>query len=126
MATNANTTGTLAVLRDAAAAWVDITNYPDVPQHWLRLMVELHMRGGEMQMEDMQKAAGTSPSSITRAAVRLGGGDKDVSGMGWLEAFEDPLFRRRKIVRITPKGRAAVEKLAGATSKAIEKFYRGG
>ncbi len=124
MSSTANAVGTLAVLRDVGAAWAQITQYPDVPHHWLRVLVELGIRGGEMPMEEMSKVSGTSPSSITRIAVRLGPGDKREVGLGWIEAFEDPDWRRRKLVRLTPKGRATVEQLAGITSKAIEKHYR--
>lgn len=124
MATVSNVVGTLAVLRDVTAAWASMTSYPDVPHHWIRVLIELGMRGGEMPMEEMSRVTETSPSSITRIAVRLGPGDKTQTGLGWLEAYEDPDWRRRKLVRLTPKGRAAVEQLAGLTSKAIEKHYR--
>jgi hypothetical protein len=34
-------------------------------------------------------------------------------GLGLVEAKEDPMERRKKIIRLTPKGRAVVKKILG-------------
>lgn len=35
------------------------------------------------------------------------------AGLGLVEAVEDPMERRKKIVRLTPKGRSAMSKILG-------------
>jgi hypothetical protein len=44
----------------------------------------------------------------------LGQGSPKEPGMGLVEAYEDAYFRRRKIVRITQKGSALMEKVVAA------------
>lgn len=50
MASIGNTSGTLAVLREATQAWVALTDYPDVPHHWLRVLIEMGLRGGMIKL----------------------------------------------------------------------------
>jgi DNA-binding MarR family transcriptional regulator len=38
---------------------------------------------------------------------------KREEGLHFVEAYEDPMERRKKIIRLTPKGRAVVRKLTG-------------
>jgi DNA-binding MarR family transcriptional regulator len=71
-------------------------------------------------MEDIQKRVGVGQSSISRHCSRLGPGltPRD-PGWGLVEAYEDPEYRRRKLVQLTPRGKVLIQEIAKATERMV-------
>jgi len=66
----------------------------------------------EISMGELAEAIGLSQSSTSRNIAYLGKTWKPgVAGLDLVEAFEDPMERRRKLVRLTPKGKRVAESL---------------
>ena len=64
----------------------------------------------EASIKDIAEAIGMSAAAASRNVSRLSKvGVKQQQGHGLVETFEDPLFRVRKCVRITPKGRRVIQ-----------------
>src|SRR4051794_21772868 len=60
---------------------------------------------GEMPMADLEKATGVVQSSCSRNVARIGPGTNPKEpGLGLVETFEDPWYRRRKLVKLTHRG----------------------
>ena len=96
---------------DIANGWAALTEYSDCPIHFLGVFAALAAHGGEMPMQDLARATSRSGSSITRAVVKLGAGSFHAPGYGWVEAYEDPQWRRRKLVRLTDHGQHVAAQL---------------
>lgn len=107
-------TTAIAALEAALAAWVDQTDYPDSPVHHVRVLLAVAARGGECYMQDLEKITGRTGSSVSRAVSALGRGHPDRPGFGYIEAFEDPYERRRKIARLTVPGKRVAEAVVRA------------
>jgi DNA-binding MarR family transcriptional regulator len=106
---------------DIANGWANLTDYSDCPIHFLGVFAALVAHGGEMPMQDLARATGRSGSSITRAVVKLGAGSYRAPGYGWLEAREDPQWRRRKLVRLTEPGRQVARSLLDLVAHGVER-----
>jgi DNA-binding MarR family transcriptional regulator len=70
---------------------------------------------GEIAMAELQQHLGLGSSAMSRnigklgvTGYRNGSNQKEAEGLGLVEAWENPLDRRVKLARLTPKGRAAV------------------
>ena len=87
----------------------------ETQQQLLLLNLYLH---GEMNQMDLERYTGMKKSSNSRNIARLGEGENPSveRGPGWVEAYEDPENRRAKLVRLTPRGKALLEKVAGEVS----------
>jgi DNA-binding MarR family transcriptional regulator len=72
------------------------------------LQVALHK---ELPMTELLKLSGVEQSSVSRNVTLLAEGFplKGKPGLELVESFEDPAFRRRKLVRITKKGEELVK-----------------
>lgn len=79
------------------------------------LLVCLH--GGEMPMQEIEKQLDMGQATISRNVSKLGAGTPDEPGARLLEAFEDPYWRRRKLVRLTEKGKRFAESLTETLEK---------
>lgn len=102
---------------DVFAAEVKTT---DVPLTQLLTFLHVAMRG-ELPLTDLEKLTGVVQSSVSRNVARMGPGATPAApGLGLMETYEDPWYRRRKLVRITERGR----KLASDIEKALLKFAR--
>jgi DNA-binding MarR family transcriptional regulator len=67
-----------------------------------------------VSIKDIANAIGMSSAAASRNVSRLSKvGVKQQLGHGLVETFEDPLFRVRKCVRITTKGKLVIETLEG-------------
>ena len=76
------------------------------------------MSSGEATQQELEKQTGLAQSSLSRNVARLGNGETmDDPGPKLLESYEDPAYRRRKLVRLTARGR----KLADELSTILEK-----
>ncbi len=75
---------------------------------------------GPCHMSNIQETANLSQASVSRNCSALGlyqrGGQK---GFGLVETWEDPMNRKSKLVKLTPKGEALKDALYEALSKEI-------
>lgn len=63
-------------------------------------------------MQEIEKQTGWSQAAVSRNVAKLGIGiTEGRPGSKLVEAFEDPTYRRRKIVRLTRKGRELSDEL---------------
>ena len=77
----------------------------------VQMLLEVSLRD-ETSMTDLGSAVGVSQAAISRNVGKLGGGMTfKEKGAGLVEAYEDPKYRRQKLVRLTPKGRRLVDEL---------------
>lgn len=83
----------------------------DVEMQALATFWTVAERGGEMPMMELQDTLGLSQSSVSRNVTLLSIGSIAAPGPRLLEAFDDPGYRRRKIVQITPRGRKLADEL---------------
>lgn len=78
------------------------------------ILVLLHVaRLGEIPMAQLEDLTGMSQASISRNVALLADGRPKDPGFGLIEAAEDPHYRRRKIVRITERGKIVVARTFG-------------
>jgi DNA-binding MarR family transcriptional regulator len=68
----------------------------------------------EIPMFDLIELLGLSNAAISRNISMLGRGSPKDPGLGLVEAHEDEYFRRRKIVALTPRGKALANKLVAS------------
>lgn len=67
----------------------------------------------ETPMQELEKHTGKSQAAVSRNIAKLGNGiTMSEPGARLVEAFEDPAYRRRKLVRLTALGREFRDKLA--------------
>jgi DNA-binding MarR family transcriptional regulator len=70
------------------------------------------MGGGEVPMQDIEKQLDMGQATVSRNVAKLADGiTPNEPGARLVEAYEDPFYRRRKIVRLTEKGRRFAESL---------------
>ena len=69
----------------------------------------------EVPMAELCKITGLAQSSISRNVAKLAQGESPREpGYGLIEAYEDPYYRKRKLVRVTPKGLKFAKELEAA------------
>ena len=56
-------------------------------------------------MKNISKELGIAQSTVSRNCYKLSDKIKEKPGIGLLQSFEDPMERRRKLVRLTPRGK---------------------
>lgn len=107
------TSGLASLLKSGDIA-ADYMDNPRFEWQTLKIFLTICLHGGEMPQQEIEKLTGWAQSSISRAVARLGVGvSMDEPGPQLIEAYEDPRERRRKIVRLTARGRAMAEKMQG-------------
>ena len=75
-------------------------------------------------MAEIAEELGLSQSTVSRNVAYLGDWNRHrEKGHQLVEAFEDPSERRRKLVRLTPKGKRFVTSLANIVTESIPKDY---
>ncbi len=74
----------------------------------------------EIPMADLMKVTGLAQSSISRNVSKLAQGEPKSPGYGLIEAYEDPYYRRRKLVKITPRG----EEFAKALDRSVSRYLK--
>jgi DNA-binding MarR family transcriptional regulator len=75
-----------------------------------RIFLTLCCHGGEMPMQEIERLTAWPQSTVSRNITKLGSFDQ--TGAQLLESFEDPAYRRRKLVRLTAKGRRLGDQLS--------------
>jgi len=105
----ANTTD-IAKVNEFIKALSELTGDDTMPSQQQLLLLGLFVHGVTNQA-DIEELTGVKRSSNSRNITKLGIGERSSSEPGprWVESFEDPMDRRTKLVRLTPKGRELIE-----------------
>lgn len=92
---------------------MDYTENPVIPAQQVLILLYV-MERGEISMADLAKLARISQASISRNVALLGRGvNPQMPGYSLLDAYEDPFYRRRKLVKLTPRGEMLRKELMG-------------
>lgn len=101
-------------LSDALSLINNIREYSDMPisQAYSLLLIA---RYEGLSVKDLAHRADIGMATASRYVSQFG---KTVrpgeNGMGLVEAVDDPMERRKKIIKLTPKGKQVIAKLLGA------------
>jgi len=86
----------------------------EMPLQQLHCLLLIAQAEEGTSLTDLASKAGIGLATASRYVAALGKQNRHrEEGLLLVEAFEDPMERRKKIIRLTPKGRAAVNKLIG-------------
>ena len=71
----------------------------------LDIFLTIADRASEIAMQELEAAHGLTQAAISRNAAKLGNGlTMNEPGARLIESYEDPAYRRRKLVRLTARG----------------------
>ena len=77
----------------------------EIPTQQVLILLALANSSEPIAMQSLQAHSGVTQASVSRNCSALGPGPRPgVPGYGLIEAYEDPEWRRRKLVRFTQKG----------------------
>lgn len=86
----------------------------DMPIQQAKCLFIVAQEPDGMSLSDIAKKAGIGLATASRYISALGKINRHrQEGLQLIEAFEDPMERRKKIIRLTTKGKIAVRKLLG-------------
>ncbi len=87
---------------------------PVMPIQMLQTLLAVARQPG-ITMQELGEILGTSQASCSRNVAALGKWHKfGEPGLDLVDAIEDPVERRRKIIFLTPKGRVRVQEVLSA------------
>lgn len=85
---------------------------PEMQAQTLLTFCAVASREGEVSMKDVEHLTGMTTSSTSRNVAALGAlHRKGQPGMDLVLAFENPMNRRMKLLKLTPKGRRVAESI---------------
>jgi len=86
----------------------------DMPLQQAKCLFIVAQEVDGMSLSDIAKKAGIGLATASRYISALGKLNRHrQEGLKLIESFEDPMERRKKIIRLTSKGRIAIQKLLG-------------
>lgn len=89
------------------------TQNPELQVITAQVFLSIAQRRSETPMAALEEEVGVSQAAISRNIAKLGQGiSRSEPGAGWVEAYEDLDNRRRKLVRLTEKGRFVAQQLS--------------
>ena len=109
----------IAAMIQMIGAVRDFLDQADIPMQQVLTFAHVAHRG-EIPMQELMDLTGVSQSSVSRNVEKLASGKPRDPGYGLLEAFEDPYYRKRKIVRLTPRGKELVAALDRASTRFLK------
>lgn len=93
---------------------------PEMPIQMVVVFLRLALKG-EASMQDLMDAAGISQASISRNVSALSKTHRrGKPGHNLVIAFEDPMERRRKLVRLSTKGKKLADKVSDLVTNRCE------
>lgn len=98
---------------DVMQKWHSVMATLDIPAQALTVFYFLAaQKEEEVPQQHLGEALGMSEASVSRNLALLSGGrSASLPGPGLIQGREDPAYRRRKLVSLTPKGRAFLAQL---------------
>lgn len=86
----------------------------DMPLQQAKCLFIVSQKEEGMSLSDIAKKAGIGLATASRYISALGKLNRHrQEGLQLIESFEDPMERRKKIIRLTKKGQIAVRKILG-------------
>lgn len=92
----------------ALAALREGLDYSDLPTQMVQMLLEV-AAAGEISQQELEKRVGISRAAISRFLSILSVGSPLKPGLKVLTTYEDPEYRKRKMVSITKKGQIIVQ-----------------
>lgn len=87
---------------------------PDMPLSQAKCLFIVAKEEEGMSLSDIAKKAGIGLATASRYIGALGNINRHKEeGLKLIESFEDPMERRKKIIRLTVKGKIAIRKILG-------------
>lgn len=87
---------------------------PDMSLAQAKCLLIVSKDNNGMSLSDIAKKAGIGLATASRYIGALGNINRHrEEGLKLIESFEDPMERRKKIIRLTSKGKIAVKKILG-------------
>lgn len=114
----------LSITADTLQIIRKFINNSELPMQTIQTYLYI-TKHGEVPLSDLEKVTGLSQSAVSRNVAKLGQGltARD-PGFGLVEAYEDPNFRRRKLVRLTPRGKALAQEVANVLGPRLAKLLK--
>lgn len=95
---------------------------PEMPLQQLHCLLIIAKEPDGMSLTDIAQKVGIGLATASRYIAALGKQNRHhEEGLLFVESFEDPMERRKKIIRLTAKGKAAINKLIGELNANISK-----
>jgi DNA-binding MarR family transcriptional regulator len=107
------TTKAVPAMAEAVGAVYAAMGRGEVELNALRVLFVIASHHGKVIPQGtVRDLTGLSEAAISRNLAILGeGASRKQDGPEWVESYEDPEYRRRKLVKLTPKGRQFLESL---------------
>ena len=87
---------------------------PDMSLAQAKCLLIVSKENDGMSLSDIARKAGIGLATASRYIGALGNINRHrEEGLKLIESFEDPMERRKKIIRLTSKGKIAVSKILG-------------
>lgn len=95
---------------------------PEMPLQQIHCLLIIAKEPEGMSLTDIAQKVGIGLATASRYISALGKQNRHhKEGLLLVESFEDPMERRKKIIRLTSKGRAAINKLIGEVNADLSK-----
>lgn len=86
----------------------------EMPLQQLHCLLVISQSEEGLSLTELAQKVGITLATASRYVAALGKQNRHrEEGLCLVEAFEDPMERRKKIIRLTTKGKIAVQKLVG-------------
>lgn len=87
---------------------------PEMPLQQVMCLLVIAQSEEGLSLTDVAKKVGISLTTASRYVSALGKTTRHrTEGLNFIESFEDPMERRKKIIRITTKGKIALRNILG-------------
>lgn len=99
----------LGIVSDAMEAFKDFTGDGDVQIQTIQVFLKIVLAGGEqISYDSLEKATGVSQSAVSRSIKKMTAGPRATPGYGLITVDFDPYDLRRRIIKLSPRGRDLV------------------
>lgn len=94
---------------------------PEMSLQQLHCLLVIATEPDGTSLTDLASKVGITMATASRYVAALGKVDRHHrDGLNLVEAFEDPLERRKKIIRLTSKGKAFIGKVYGEKDASLQ------
>jgi DNA-binding MarR family transcriptional regulator len=94
----------------------------EMPLQQLHCLLVIAQAKEGLSLTEIAQKVGISLATASRYVAALGKQNRHrEEGLLLIESFEDPMERRKKIIRLTSKGKAAINKLVGEINADLSK-----
>jgi DNA-binding MarR family transcriptional regulator len=88
--------------------------HSEMPIQQLMCLLVIARKPEGLSLTEVAQMTNISLTTASRYIAALGKQNrKREEGLNFVESYEDPMERRKKIIRLSPRGRATINKLTG-------------